>query len=78
MSDPPAGIGVDTWGVDFGLLDSAGRLLGNPVHYRDDRTNGMPEAVFHVAPSETVFDITGIQFMQLNTIFQLYSMRYYR
>ena len=75
-SDPPAGIGVDTWGVDFGLLDSAGRLLGNPVHYRDDRTNGMPEAVFHVAPSETVFDITGIQFMQLNTIFQLYSMRY--
>ena len=73
---PPAGIGVDTWGVDFGLLDSAGRLLGNPVHYRDDRTNGMPEAVFRVVPAETVFGVTGIQFMQLNTVFQLYSMRY--
>ena len=74
--DPPAGIGVDTWGVDFALLDNAGRLLGNPVHYRDARTNGMPDVVFGAVPSETIFDITGIQFMQFNTIFQLYSMRH--
>ncbi len=76
-SEPLSGIGVDTWGVDFALLDSTGRLLSNPVHYRDARTNGMPEALFKIVPAKTVFDITGIQFMQLNTIFQLFSMRYY-
>jgi rhamnulokinase len=72
---PPAGIGVDTWGVDYGLLDSSGRLLGNPVHYRDARTDGMVERVFRVVPKAQVFGATGIQFMQLNTLFQLYSMR---
>ena len=74
--DPPAGIGVDTWGVDFALLDNAGRLLGNPVHYRDARTNGIPEIAFGVVPSQRIFDITGLQFMQFNTLFQLYSMRH--
>ena len=74
--DPPAGIGVDTWGVDFALLDRAGRLMGNPVAYRDARTNGIVEIACSVVPSEAIFDITGIQFMQFNTLFQLYSMRH--
>lgn len=72
---PPAGIGIDTWGVDFALLDRAGRLLGNPVHYRDARTNGVPERAFGRLSSNTIFDETGIQFMQINTLFQLYAMR---
>ncbi len=74
--EPPAGIGVDTWGVDFGLLDRAGRLMGNPVAYRDARTNGIMDVACAVVPAETIFDITGIQFMQFNTLFQLYAMRH--
>lgn len=72
---PLAGIGVDTWGVDFALLDRAGRLLGNPVHYRDARNNGMPERAFAAVPSDAIFAQTGIQFMQINTLFQLFAMR---
>ncbi len=67
-------IGVDTWGVDFGLIDRAGHLIGNPVAYRDARTDGMMEKVFKKMSREDIYHITGIQFMQLNTIFQLYSM----
>lgn len=70
----PAAIGVDTWGVDFGLLDAGGRLLGPPVHYRDQRTNGMMSRVFERVPKGEVFRTTGIQFMQINTLYQLYSM----
>ena len=70
-----AGIGLDTWGVDFGLLDSADRLIGNPYHYRDARTNGMIEAVCQIVPREEIYNQTGIQFMQLNTLFQLFAMR---
>ena len=69
------GIGVDTWGVDFALLDSGGALLENPRHYRDARTNGMLEAVFKIIPREEVFTQTGIQFMQINSLYQLYAMR---
>lgn len=72
---PLAGIGIDTWGVDYGLLDAAGRLLGNPVHYRDSRTQGMVDHLFTRIPKPEVFDMTGIQFLELNTLFQLYSMR---
>lgn len=68
------GIGVDTWGVDFGLLDENGELLGNPCHYRDSRTDGMMDEVFKIVPRSEVFEYTGIQFMQLNTLYQLYSM----
>jgi rhamnulokinase len=68
------GIGVDTWGVDFGLFDEDGELLGNPFHYRDTRTEGMMEKVFEVVPRREVFAHTGIQFMQINTLYQLYSM----
>src|SRR3972149_1067758 len=70
-----AGIGLDTWGVDFGLLDSSERLIGNPYHYRDSRTNGMIESVCRIVPREKIYDQTGIQFMQLNTLFQLFAMR---
>jgi rhamnulokinase len=71
-----AGIGVDTWGVDFGLLDSADHLIGNPYHYRDARTNGMIEAACEIVPLEEIYNQTGIQFMQLNTLFQLFAMRH--
>lgn len=72
---PPAAIGLDTWGVDYALLDRAGRLLGNPVHYRDARTNGVEARLFNVVPAAQVFAETGIQFMQINTLVQLYAMR---
>ena len=71
---PIASVGVDTWGVDFGLLDDRGRLLGNPVHYRDARTAGMLEAAFAAVPREEIYRATGIQFMQINTLYQLLSM----
>jgi rhamnulokinase len=74
FSEPPVAIAVDTWGVDYGLLDSRGNLLGNPYHYRDARTDGVPARLFEKVPREQVFAVTGIQFMQLNTIFQIYSM----
>ncbi len=67
-------MGIDTWGVDFGLIDAQGKLLGNPVNYRDARTNGMTEKVFAAVGKETVFNQTGIQFMQLNSLYQLYSL----
>ena len=67
-------IGIDTWGVDFGLLDREGRLLENPVHYRDLRTDGIPEEVFRTIPKRKVYEATGIQIMPLNTLFQLYSI----
>jgi rhamnulokinase len=69
-----AGIGIDTWGVDYGLLDRTGVLIGNPYHYRDQRTDGMVEEAFKRLPRERIFDLTGIQFMQLNTLYQLFSM----
>jgi rhamnulokinase len=65
------GIGVDTWGVDYGLLDARGELLALPYMYRDPRTDGMMDAAFARVPRERVFAATGIQFMQLNTLFQL-------
>ena len=70
-----AGIGVDTWGVDFGLVGSDGLLVDSPRHYRDPRTNGMMEKLFAVAPRAEVFRQTGIQFMQLNSLYQLYAMK---
>lgn len=70
----PSSIGVDTWGVDFGLLDKQGNLLGNPVHYRDDRTSQMMEWVFERVPRREVYERTGIQFMALNTLYQMASL----
>ena len=71
---PLAGIGVDTWGVDFGLLNRHGRLIGNPYHYRDDRTDGMLAEAFRRVPRAEIFSQTGIQFLQLNSLYQLLSM----
>ncbi|WP_372806339.1 rhamnulokinase family protein [Pontiella sp.] len=67
-------MGIDTWGVDFGLIDSDGRLACNPVNYRDSRTAGMFEKVFEKVPKAEVFQQTGIQFMELNTLYQLMSL----
>lgn len=73
--EPAAGIGLDTWGVDCALLDSNGRLLGNPVHYRDPRTNNVFDYAFPIVSRTEIFRITGLQFIQFNTLFQLLSMR---
>ncbi|MBQ7687918.1 MAG: rhamnulokinase [Clostridia bacterium] len=68
-------VGIDTWGVDFGLLDEDGRLLENPVHYRDARTTGyIGKSAAYIAP-ERLYGITGIQFMECNTCFQLLSLK---
>ncbi len=67
----PAGMAVDTWGVDYALLDRNGAFCGFPYHYRDPRTEDVPELVFEKIPKETIYARTGIQFMNLNTIFQL-------
>src|SRR5215212_9210740 len=72
---PPAGIGIDTWAIDFALLDRAGRLLGNPYHYRDRRTSGLPEQVGALVPPARLYAQTGIQRMPINTLYQLFSMR---
>jgi len=66
-----ASLGIDTWGVDYGLLDADGTLLGNPVHYRDTRTEGMAGQVLARVPAAELYAITGIQQLPLNTIFQL-------
>jgi rhamnulokinase len=68
---PLAGVGVDTWGVDYALLDERGRVLGLPFHYRDARTDGMIGRAFERVPAEDLYAATGIQTMPINTIFQL-------
>jgi rhamnulokinase len=68
-------LGVDTWGVDFGLLGPGDELLGHPVHYRDPRTDGLLERAFQVVPRDQIFAHTGLQFMQFNTLYQLWAMR---
>jgi rhamnulokinase len=70
----PAALGVDAWGVDFALLDAQGTLISTPVHYRDRRTDGMPERVFAKVPRREVFEQTGIQIMPINTLYQIASM----
>ena len=67
-------IAVDTWGVDFGLLDEEGHLLANPVHYRDQRTVGMLAAAFEKIDRKKCYQITGNQIMEINTVFQLLAL----
>ncbi len=67
-------LGVDTWGVDFGLIGRDNVLLGNPYSYRDSRTNDIMEEAFKMMPAKDMYKYTGIQFMQFNSVFQLYSM----
>jgi rhamnulokinase len=68
-------VGADTWGVDFVLLSPSGELLGHPYHYRDARTNGMMEKTFRRVPRAEIFAQTGLQFMQLNSLFQLLAAK---
>ncbi len=64
-------VGVDSWGVDYGLVDAGGRLIENPVCYRDARTRSVMDEVFEVVPREELFERTGIQFLEFNTLYQL-------
>jgi sugar (pentulose or hexulose) kinase len=70
-----AGISVDSWGVDFGLLDGRGELVENPYHYRDRQTEGMLEEAFRRVPKRELYERTGIQFMRFNSLYQLLAMR---
>ncbi len=70
-----AGVGVDTWGVDFALLDRQGGLLANPYQYRDSLTDGILEKAFAIVPRREIFEQTGIQFMQINTLYQLLALK---
>jgi rhamnulokinase len=75
MSAKPVSIGVDTWGVDFGLFGPDGSALELPYCYRDLRTDGMMEEFFKLIPRERVYELTGIQFMKLNSLFQLFAAK---
>ena len=68
-------IAIDAWGLDYGLVDRQGELVGNPYHYRDERTRGVMEEVLEIVPREEIFARTGIQFMPINTLYQLYAMK---
>jgi rhamnulokinase len=75
QSEELDGIGVDTWGVDFALLEATGALLDNPRHYRDTRTHGAFDRVFAKVPRAEIFRQTGIQFMEINSLYQLYAVQ---
>ncbi|MFI6581252.1 rhamnulokinase family protein [Embleya sp. NPDC050493] len=68
---PPVSVGIDAWAVDFGLLDADGALLGNPVHYRDTRTDAVPDRVYARVAATELYTITGIQHASFNTVHQL-------
>ncbi len=74
-SGPVESVGVDAWAVDYGLLDADGALLGNPVHYRDSRTDGVPERFFAALPAAAHYAATGVQVQPFNTVFQLVAAR---
>ncbi|MFF4504268.1 rhamnulokinase family protein [Streptomyces sp. NPDC001401] len=68
-------VGIDSWAVDYGLLDRDGALLGNPVHYRDSRTEGVAEKVWATVPAEQLYAATGLQYAPFNTLYQLVAAR---
>jgi rhamnulokinase len=68
-------VGIDSWAVDYGLLDADGALLGNPVHYRDDRTDGVAEKVWATVPARELYAATGLQYAPFNTLYQLAAAR---
>ncbi|WP_424537118.1 rhamnulokinase [Sphaerisporangium viridialbum] len=72
---PVDSIGIDSWAVDYGLLDSSGRLLGNPVHYRDERTTGVMERVVAELGAASLYGVSGLQFLPFNTVYQLLADR---
>jgi rhamnulokinase len=71
LAGPVDSIGIDSWAVDYGLLDGDGRLLGNPVHYRDGRTSGVAERMTGELGNAELYQVTGLQFLPFNTIYQL-------
>ncbi len=75
FGDAIVSVGVDTWGVDFVLLSKNGEMLGQPCHYRDARTKGMFEHAFSQAPRAEIFARTGLQFMEINTLYQLLALQ---
>lgn len=70
-------IGVDTWGVDFGLIDKSGELICPPYHYRDQRTSGMLEKVDDQFSLSEIYNRTGIQLMEINSLYQILAYKYY-
>nr|WP_154676552.1 rhamnulokinase family protein [Amycolatopsis benzoatilytica] len=72
---PLDAVGIDSWAVDYGLLDPSGTLLGNPVHYRDTRTEGVPEQLRGLLPDRELYAVTGLQQLPFNTLYQLMSER---
>ncbi|MEU8573024.1 rhamnulokinase [Streptomyces asoensis] len=72
---PVDSVGIDSWAVDYGLLDADGALLGNPVHYRDGRTEGVPEKVWATVPAAELYAATGLQYAPFNTLYQLAAAR---
>jgi rhamnulokinase len=74
-ASPPESLGMDTWGVDFGLLGEGGSILDLPVAYRDPRTEGIMDEVFQRIPRERIYELTGIQFLRFNSLFQLYALK---
>jgi rhamnulokinase len=68
---PVESIGIDSWAVDYGLLDDGGRLIGNPVHYRDERTAGIMDRVSAELGADTLYQVSGVQFLPFNTVYQL-------
>lgn len=70
-----AGVGVDSWAVDYGLLDASGALIGNPVHYRDTRTEGMAAKLAAVLPAAELYRATGLAHLPFNTVYQLLAAR---
>ncbi|MEG8280329.1 rhamnulokinase [Streptomyces sp. AHA2] len=68
-------VGIDGWAVDYGLLDADGALLGNPVHYRDTRTEGVAERVWATVPPQELYSATGVQYAPFNTLYQLVAAR---
>jgi rhamnulokinase len=75
VADGLVSVGLDSWAIDYGLLDEAGSLLGEPFHYRDERTAGAADAVHAVVPAKDLYARTGLQFLPFNTIYQLAAAR---
>lgn len=73
-SEGVGSVGIDTWAIDFALLDIDGRITQPPYHYRDSQTEGIMEEVFGIVPKEQIYAATGIQFLRFNTLYQLYAM----
>ena len=69
-----ASLGIDTWGTDYALFDQNGKMLENPIHYRDDISKGMPEELYKRIPADDLYHVTGIQHMRLNGIYRMYYM----